>query len=171
MNKIICFIGGLLGLVGIILPFADKTMAWWTVSVDPNIGDTVIFYLMPLGDIINNSNDDVIDIEGNVLLIITFLVVIGSLLILIGTFMDNKNVAFIGTLLLIGGIAYFLQAIGNIEEIQDLMRAVEPDNYLFGEETVKVFILEWKYKWALGTGFYISTAGAIVSLIGLFQKQ
>ena len=171
MNKFLVFLGGVIALVGVILPLSDKTMAWWWIEIDPPILDSTTHYLLPFGTISNNDNNSVTEIESSVITLISVLVIGGALLLIIGGVMDNKNLAAIGLLMVIGGLIYFLQALGQLDEVEDLFTNKLPNNVLFGSETRTYFFVDFEYTWQLGTGYFISWIGAILSIVGLVKKR
>ena len=171
MNKFLVFIGGVIALVGVLLPLTDETMAWWWLESEPPVGDATTYYLLPFGTISNDQNNDVIEIDDSIITMISILVVAGALLLIIGGVMENKTLAGLGLLMVIGGLIYFLVALEDIEEIEDLFFNELPDNLLFGEETRTFWIIEYDFTWRLGTGYFISWIGTVLSIVGLAKKR
>ena len=126
-------------------------------------------FLSPFGDLTYNYQDDIVALEGNIMIIIAFLVIIGNLGALIGGSMDKKMISIIGIFVVILSLGYFLYALGNFEQITDFIND-ETKSVLFGKETIN-FILTFNNSWRLGNGYLITSIGSIASVVGLVLKD
>lgn len=171
MNKFLVFLGGVIALVGVLLPLTDEAMAWWWLEIDPPVFDSTTYYLLPFGTISNDQNNDVIEIDDSIITMISIIVIAGALLLIIGGGMENKTLAALGLLMVIGGLIYFIVALGDVEEIEELFANELPDNLLFGEDTRTYWFVDIDYTWRVGTGYIVSWIGAVLSIVGLAKKR
>ncbi|MCF2141772.1 MAG: hypothetical protein K9W44_17095 [Candidatus Lokiarchaeota archaeon] len=174
MKKIVVIIGSIIVLISIFLPFADMTLGWWehTQILKTFLGDTITkTYLSPFGTLSNDANTDTTQIEGSILIIASAGTILGALIAIIGGFMDKNLIAFLGALVIILGLAYFVYSLGNIPEIRDLLYD-ESASAIFGKN-LDIFIIVGTadLKWRLGNGFFIAATGALVTFVGTIIKE
>lgn len=172
MKKIVAIIGGIIGLAGIIASLFDQTLGWWEItSVVEILGSSTTYktFLSPFGNLSYDYKDDIISIEGSIMILIALTTIIGNVLLLVGAFTDKNVLVIIGTFLAIIGLTYFLYSIGNFEEITALIQD-ESLSVIFGSESY-TFIATTTSNWRLGNGYFVTAAGAMVSLVGSFLKE
>lgn len=165
MNKPLVFIGGILAILGVILPFIDKSMAWWMVTLSAG-SNSASSFLSLTGIISNTENSNTTTIDDNsALVIVLILVLVGGVLALAGTSKTSGGIAVLGILVVIVGLVYFIISLPNIPEVANLLVAFDNPSYLYGSDEF-TFIITWTYTWRIGNAFLVSAAGAVVGLLG-----
>ena len=172
MKKIIVIIGSIIGLLGIFAGLIDQTLGWWEFTSVYDVlftTHTDKTFLSPFGNITYDFNETVTALEGNAMIMIAILVIIGNISVLIGGSVDKKLVSIIGISVVLLCLIYFLYGLGNFEQISNYIND-GTKSALFGKET-NIFILTFNNSWRLGNGFFIASAGSIVSVVGLALKD
>jgi hypothetical protein len=178
MKKIIGILGAIVGLIGVIFQFFDKTMGWWEAdwTTTPIIGSvtTESHYFNLLGELSsssNNNNYPIVLADKTIITLILIIVLAGCVCLFIGGAKGNTALGILGTLLLIGGIVYFAYSLPNIPEMVSELHHFNPPNYLFGSGDWNFIIADIKNSWRLGNGFFITSGGAILGFIGSAMKE
>lgn len=168
MKKLISIIGGIICIIAVLLGLLDPTLGFWELKIEEIFGDGWEgSYLNAFGQyVLINGDVETID-ENIIMIIISLSILIGGVLIVTGGFMDKGPICVIGSLLIVGGISYFLYTLPKIEMIDNYFDLLNlSGNKFFGSDTV---VLE--HKWRLGNGFFVLFFGTIIALIGTFLKD
>ena len=170
MKKIIVILGGIIAVIGVLASFLDQTLGFWQVldslEILGSTTDTTTF-LSSFGQI-SNTDDSIETLEqSTIMLIIGISILVGGVIAIIGAGVEKNGLAIIGTVLMLVGLVYFVYSLPNFVEIADL---VEDNSAFFGEATY-TFIGTLTRTWRLGNGFFISTGGCIISLVGAVLKE
>lgn len=170
-GKILIVIGGILGIMSILLYFISPSLgSWWTVVLDPIIGNDQHSYLNVFGQFQDqesfNPDDLLLGFMG---ILVAILVILGSILGFITLGNQSKAIGILGALLIIGGIVVFLIGLNNVEAFQDIISGLE---FLSGDEYTVFFgsasfVNTWT--WYLSVGFFLAAFAGILILIGTFM--
>jgi hypothetical protein len=156
--KILLVIGGLLGLFSILAYFIEPTLgAWWQVD-----GPFLNSHMSAFGTY--STGDDILDsILGFYGILGPILFIVGSICVLIPLFKDSKAYGFLGSFLMIGGVALFLIGLGSIEDYDSILSGL---SFLTGEEYIVFFGSLDPWSWSLWIGFFMAVIAIILSIIG-----
>jgi hypothetical protein len=175
MKKLVALIGGIIILVGVFIGLIDPSLGWWQMDITYTIFNNTkegALYLSSFGGITDTYNDSTDQLEGAIIYIIMALAALGGILLIVGAAKESSGIAFIGVLMAIGGLAYFIYALPNFEQLVDFatIGSNTPENMVWGSADL-TFIGEYTLNWRLGNGYIITAAGALVSLIGVVMKE
>ncbi len=176
MNKVIGIIGGILGLIGAIFQFFDQTMGWWQDYTTTPLGGITngTWFLNLLGQITSDNSKFKSETLANttIVYIVLLAVVIGGILLFIGGITGKSSYGAIGTLLLLGGLIYFVYSLPNIPEIQSLLQNYTVSNYFYSSGQFSILSIVFSNAtWRLGNGFFITAGGALLGIISIALKS
>lgn len=164
-------IGGILAVVGILAAYLDKTLSMWQLD-----NSLWVYHLNAFGFLSNTFNNDVLNLgstddvvnPGNYLYA-GIIIIVGSVLAIYGGAKGSKALGVLGSIALLGGLAYFFYAHVVFIDANPLM------GWIGGMGSSEGFSLVWGsnggVSWRIGNGAFIVIAGAVVSLIGLGKKS
>jgi hypothetical protein len=169
-NNFVFILGGILTVLGILAGLLDNTLSMWQLDnglfayhinafgiLSWTIDDTVV-NLCSADEVVNPGN----------YLYAGIIALAGGLLAILGGAKGSKSVGFLGIIAIFGGLAYFYYSHVIFLGENPLI------SWIGGLGSSDGFALVWgengPITWGMGFGGYISLAGAVVTMLGLWKK-
>lgn len=164
-------IGGVLAVVGLLAGLLDNTLSMWQLD-----NSLFVFHLNAFGMLSNTFNNDVLNLcssddvtnPGNYLYA-GIIITVGAVIAIYGGAKGSKALGVIGSIALLGGLAYFYYA--HVIFIGDNPLL----SWIGGMGSAEGFAIVWgengAVNWRIGNGAFIVIAGAVISLIGFGKKN
>ena len=171
-------IGKFFLIIGVILAYfsvfsyflLDSIGAWWLREIDPILGTTQTSYLNAFG-YFGVTGEELTQDLGPLGIFGVIIFLIGPLLSILSISKGTKIYAYLGFFLMLSALVIFLYGLVNVPDYQSMLENI---SFIKGEEYIIYFgtadlVLLGIWTWMLGAGFYIATAGTIVTLIGAIK--
>jgi hypothetical protein len=160
--KILVIIGGLFGLFSVLSYFLSESIgAWWQVTFE--------FWRFESNTYINAfgySEDR--QLLGDIAVLAGALFLLGSIIAIIGSAKESKNVAIISALMMLAGLGLFLYA---LSEWEDFSRTLDVLEFMSGGDYNIFYGSHGNLSWGLSTGFFIGVISALLVLIGAIKLR
>ncbi len=165
-------------IIGVILAYfsvfsyflLDSIGAWWLVEVDPVLGTTQTAYLNAFG-YIGVTGEELELVLGPLGIFGAVLFLISPLLSILSFVKGTKIFAYLGFFLMLSALVIFLYGLANVQDYESILENlsfITSDEYIIYYGTVDLGLFGI-WTWMIGAGFYIATAGTIVTLIGAIK--
>lgn len=169
--KGVAVLGAVVIIASVLMYYLSASLgAWWQLTIDAGILGTETGYMNAFG-IYNVEGSDPEMVLGYLGIFNGILLIIGPLIVLLGSFKESKGLAILGSIINLAAIGLFIYALYNIDSdgaLAQFLQALDSsEDYFIHLGDFSFFGIE--FTWRIGNGFFICCAGAIIALIGAFK--
>ncbi len=159
-------IGGIVAIVGVLLYLFDQSFAFWEWDA-PILGK---YYISAFGTLHHASADPEV-LEGSTYSYAAYIILAGGALALFGGVKGTKAAGILGAVAIIAGLAYFVYS--HVEYLDDTWGNTLAFLTALAGKTGQEMIWgsQGDIAWRLGNGFFVTSVGGILALVGAAKSS